>query len=319
MNDLKEIGFYTLSNDRFKTSGVNGPLWRCELILTDRCNFKCKYCRELRKECRGELDLAEAYRTIDLWIVDGLQNIRFSGGEPTLYPYLEELVSYCKNNKIKRIAVSTNGSAKLEKYYKLVALGVNDFSISLDACCSSFAEKIAGRLGVFGNIVSSIRELSKLTYVTVGIVVTNDNYSELVKIIEYAHSLGVADIRIISSAQENMPMEAAKKISEEILGAHPILAYRINNVKERVGVRGIGDNDSKRCYVVLDDMAVARGYHFPCIIYLREGGDPIGKVGKEMRKWSMDVDTHKNLICSKNCLDCIILANNKAEKFNGNR
>lgn len=310
---LEDIGFYTLSDARFR--GDRKRLWRCELIVTDRCNFRCAYCRELRTECRGELSLTEAERIIDLWIADGLKNVRFSGGEPTLYPYLGELVKRCKAGGVERIAISTNGSAGISTYYKLYELGVNDFSISLDACCASFAERIAGRLGVFGNIETSIRELSKLTYVTVGIVVTNENYSELVKIIEYADRLGVSDIRIISAAQEDFIMEGAAGVSGEILSKHPILAYRIGRIREGRGVRGIGVGDSHRCHVVLDDMAVAGGYHFPCIIYLREGGAPIGKMDSRARearlKWSLETDTHTDRICSKNCLDCIVEANNR--------
>jgi len=45
--DLKEIGFYTLSDDRAKQASETSPLQRCELILTARCNFRCPYCRHV--------------------------------------------------------------------------------------------------------------------------------------------------------------------------------------------------------------------------------------------------------------------------------
>ena len=51
--ELEDIGFYTLSRERAATTTIHTPLTRCELILTDRCNFKCTYCRGLKKEQRG--------------------------------------------------------------------------------------------------------------------------------------------------------------------------------------------------------------------------------------------------------------------------
>jgi MoaA/NifB/PqqE/SkfB family radical SAM enzyme len=311
---LEDIGFYTLSDWRAKNSSHTSPLWRCELILTDECNFRCKYCRGLRSDCSGTMPLDRAYYVLDSWIKDGLRNVRFSGGEPTMYTGLKDLVSHCKTNGVEHIAISTNGSAHISKYMDLVNRGANDFSISLDACCSSFADKMSGRLNVFNNIVTSIKSLSKVAYVTVGVVVTSDNYSELNKIIRFAHELGVADIRIISSAQENFLLEEAGKVEKYILDSHPILNYRIKNILNGRGVRGMSKTDCHKCYLMLDDMAIAGQYHFPCIIYMREGGDPVGNIYGNIRedrlKWFNKTDCYEEPICRSNCLDvCVDMLN----------
>lgn len=47
---LEDIGFYTLFDERAKNVSWNSDLQRCELILTDKCNFKCVYCRGIKKE-----------------------------------------------------------------------------------------------------------------------------------------------------------------------------------------------------------------------------------------------------------------------------
>ena len=79
---LEDIGFYTLSDSRVKQLSATSPLWRCELILTDRCNFKCPYCRGIKPQI-GDISLDDAKNIVALWSVAGLKNIRFSGGEPT--------------------------------------------------------------------------------------------------------------------------------------------------------------------------------------------------------------------------------------------
>ncbi|GAI47555.1 unnamed protein product, partial [marine sediment metagenome] len=114
MKKLEEIGFYTLSDKRAKESSATSPMWRCEMILTEKCNFHCLYCRGLRKDCRGDMPLLRAKYILSQWLAEDLQNIRFSGGEPTLYPYLNDLVKMCDN--VKRIAISTNGSADFDVY-----------------------------------------------------------------------------------------------------------------------------------------------------------------------------------------------------------
>lgn len=74
---LENIGFYTLEDARAKNLSLKSPLWRCELILTDACNFRCPYCRGLEKNIKGKIPLEKAKRIVKLWASDGLQNIRF--------------------------------------------------------------------------------------------------------------------------------------------------------------------------------------------------------------------------------------------------
>src|ERR1035437_1196376 len=125
MKDLIEIGFYTLSDERVKNVSDVSQMKRCEMIITEYCNFKCPYCRGLKDEIYGErvikqLSLDEIKRNIDLWCLnEPLENIRFSGGEPTLHKNIVEVVAYAKEKGIKRIAISTNGSNKIELYRTL--------------------------------------------------------------------------------------------------------------------------------------------------------------------------------------------------------
>lgn len=313
---LEDIGFYTLSDERATNSSSTSPLKRCELILTDRCNFKCPYCRGLREDLRGSLPFEDAMRVLRHWVADGLENVRFSGGEPGLYPRLEELVSFCRENGVGRVAVSTNGSLSLDLYERLIRAGVNDFSVSLDACCAQMGDAMAGRAGAWEKVVENIRALSRLTYVTVGMVFTEDNVGDCVDSVLFADSLGVSDIRVIPSAQYNQALAKLKGLPRRVLEKYPILRYRIDNLANGEHVRGIREADTNRCPLVLDDMAVAGNKHFPCIIYMREQGDPVGDVGPGMRQerlgWFERHDSHKDPICRRNCLDVCVLYNNKS-------
>lgn len=316
---MDNIGFYTLSRNRCKTTSWNSDMQRCELILTDRCNFNCQYCRGIKKEYRGDISWEQAKEIVDIWASGNLHNIRFSGGEPTLWPHLLQLVQYTKstNPQIEHIAISTNGSATLDYYIQLHKLGVNDFSISLDACCAATADIMAGTESKFNYISTVIKELSKLTYTTVGVVLTEDNLLELPKIINYATGLGVSDIRIIPSAQFN------KIYPIEIKSNYKLLNYRINNLRNGNHLRGLKTTDCNKCHLVKDDMAVLHGQHFPCIIYMREQGQPISNVyGKtlleirnERKRWFYSTNIQEDNICKNNCLDVCIEHNNMCEYY----
>lgn len=320
MESLDNIGFYTLTEKRAKYPHSN--LERCEMIVTSYCNFRCPYCRGVDAyslDCSGNIDLQSACFVLGNWIQNDLKSIRFSGGEPLLYPHINELVNIAKCGNIKNIAISSNGSLERSRYDSLLLNGVNDFSISLDACCAATADIMAGRTGYFDTVIGNIEYLASRVYTTVGIVLTEETYPTLPEVISFSHSLGVSDIRIITAAQYNGSFSHLENISREILDKYPILKYRITNLISGRNVRGINQSDSKRCFLVKDDSVVAGNYHFPCVIHMREGGAPIGKITDDMQAqrdlWSKTHNTHDDPICVKNCLDCLVDYNNKCEFY----
>lgn len=331
---LEDIGFYTLEDARALQTSSSSPLWRCELILTDSCNFACPYCRGIEEEHCGQLSWARAASIVEGWALHGLRNIRFSGGEPTLWKggdgkNLIDIVAWAKACGIGRVAISTNGSVSTDFYMKLVEAGANDFSISLDACCAQTGDKMAGdKKGAWTKVAANIEALSKVAYVTAGVVFTEDNIGEFLDVVAFADSLGVADIRVLSSAQWNAHFENIR-IAETVLARHPILRYRVGHHNAGRHVRGLRPGDAGQCPLVLDDMAILNGKHFPCIIYLREQGAPIGsvdfdlspndsmiRVRQDRARWFETHDTGSDPICSKNCLDVCIDYNNKVKESN---
>jgi MoaA/NifB/PqqE/SkfB family radical SAM enzyme len=316
---LEDIGFYTLHDDRARTCSPTSDMQRCEILITGICNFKCPYCRGPRKGEEGHAALEDVIEVIDYWADDGLVNIRFSGGEPTTHPQLLEMVRHAKARGIKRIAISTNGSMKPALYQKLIDAGVNDFSISLDACCADGGDQMSGVAGRFNRVVENIRMIAAQTYVTVGAVITEENVNQVNDIIRFAHDLGVADIRIISAAQYNALLEGVSNIDEDLLEAHPILRYRVNNIRAGRNVRGLREGDSTTCHLAQDDSVVVGNNHYPCVIHMRERGGSIGTVGPHMREerveWMNSHNPHEDPICRKNCLDVCEDYNNRVEEF----
>ena len=313
---LEDIGFYTLSDQRARDASQSSPIMRAEILLTDKCNFHCPYCRGVAPSIAGEIPVWKLQQYLDTLVCNQLKNVRFTGGEPTLYRGLEDAVYYCTIQRVEHIAISTNGSASMNKYQNLINLGVNDFSISLDGACCAVGDKMSGgATGAWNKVVANIKEIAKQTYVSLGMVFTELNVDQCLEAVKFAESLGVADIRVIPSAQYNKALVDLSMLPENELAAHPILHYRVKNISSGVPVRGLQSFDSTRCPLVLDDVAIAGDYHFPCVIYMREQGAPIGKMSADFRRerleWFQKFEPHKSQICRNNCLDVCREYNNK--------
>lgn len=321
---LNDIGFYTLTEQRAKNISDTSPIMRAEILLTDRCNLKCPYCRGLKEELKGDLSIDFVREILNNLLDKNLQNVRFSGGEPTLYPYIQELVWKCKLGKVKRIAISTNGTADKDYYKNLISLGVNDFSISLDSGCCSIGEQMTGGVkDSWNKATENIKYLSQQTYVTVGVVFNEINVDNAYQTLLYIDSLKPSDIRVIPSAQYNKAISQLSKLTDKFLSKYPILKYRVKNFKEDINFRGFQEGDCSKCHLVLDDLAVAGKYQFPCIIYLREGGKYISEMDRDFRKkrieWFEKHDSLKDEICRNNCLDVCRQFNNRINYYKGKK
>ncbi|HRF87429.1 MAG TPA: GTP 3',8-cyclase MoaA [Pseudomonadales bacterium] len=112
---------------------------KLRLSLTDRCNFRCRYCMPdeptwlPRKEL---LSNAELLRLAALFVEQGITQFRLTGGEPLLRMDLEDVVAQLNGLRAKgleRISMTSNGTLLAKRAQALVDAGVDDFNISLDA------------------------------------------------------------------------------------------------------------------------------------------------------------------------------------------
>ena len=121
------------------------------ISITDRCNFRCRYCVpstpfsviEHGKIARYEEILRIARLACDL----GITKIRITGGEPfvrkDIFSFLEQL---CAIKSLKDVSITTNGSLLTrEKIEKLISLGIKRLNFSLDTLDPVRFEQITGR------------------------------------------------------------------------------------------------------------------------------------------------------------------------------
>ena len=119
----------------------NRPLRDLRVSVTDRCNFRCRYCmpaeifnREYEFLSRDFLltfeeitTLAKAFEQL------GVRKIRVTGGEPLLRKGIETLIEMLSTQTETEITLTTNGSLLARKAEALVAAGLDRVTVSLDA------------------------------------------------------------------------------------------------------------------------------------------------------------------------------------------
>jgi cyclic pyranopterin phosphate synthase len=83
------------------------------LSITDRCNFRCVYCMDpdFRYMPKTQLLTLDEYLTlVRVCLSLGITKVRITGGEPTLFPHINELIHELGKMNIPDLAITTNGS-----------------------------------------------------------------------------------------------------------------------------------------------------------------------------------------------------------------
>ena len=130
------------ANDRpMLTDTLGRPLHDLRISVTDRCNFRCRYC--MPKEVFGSdfaflprdqiLSFEEITRLARIFAGLGVQKVRLTGGEPTLRAELPKLVAMLAEIPDIDIAMTTNGSILKELAKPLADAGLKRVSVSLDS------------------------------------------------------------------------------------------------------------------------------------------------------------------------------------------
>ncbi|PTX58855.1 cyclic pyranopterin phosphate synthase [Melghirimyces profundicolus] len=129
-------------SDRFWKDRLGRPIRDLRISVTDRCNFRCRYCMPAevfgpdyaflpRKEL---LTFEEIQRLVKLFAAGGVEKIRITGGEPLLRKNLFRLVEMVKAVPgIRDVALTTNASLLKDQARKLKEAGLDRVNVSLDA------------------------------------------------------------------------------------------------------------------------------------------------------------------------------------------
>jgi cyclic pyranopterin phosphate synthase len=221
------------------TDGFGRVARKLRISITDRCNMHCMYCMPYNNtewfEQDNVLSYEEIFNLANIFAGLGIKKIRVTGGEPTIRPKMEDLISsLSKIRGIESVSMTTNGLLLREKAKQLKEAGLTSVNISLD---TFRAERFKSMSGIDGlnQVLASIQTADdaglKLKINTV--VVRGWNDDEVLDFARFARSMDYT-VRFI----EFMPLDGSGIWRSNLVVSKREIIERINqNIQELVPLK----------------------------------------------------------------------------------
>ena len=206
--------------------------------ITDRCNYKCVYCRTGEVGAQyPELRIDEYLRLIQLFVGLGIEKVRLTGGEPLLRAGLMEMLQELARMRTPQgesldLALTTNGHLLEKMAEPLRKAGLNRVTVSMDAVDAATFERITRVPGSFAHVVAGVRAAREagLTPLKVNwVLLRGFNDGEVEAFAQFARDEEVA-VRFI----EFMPLEEDRLWSPEIVVPMAEIVERIGRVHKLI-------------------------------------------------------------------------------------
>jgi len=193
------------------------PLRNLRLSVTDRCNLRCEYCMPedeynwLPRE--DVLHFEEISALVDVFLAEGVDRLRLTGGEPLLRRDLPALVKMLSGKPgLNDLALTTNGVLLSEHADALAAAGLRRITVSLDTLHPDRFKALTrfDELPRVHEGMAAARRVFGHAFKIDTVVIRGVNDDELVDLIEYGKTMG-AEVRFI----EYMDVGGATKWSPD--------------------------------------------------------------------------------------------------------
>jgi len=230
------------------------------ISITDRCNYKCVYCRTGNEGAvYAELPIEDYLRIARVFVGLGIEKIRLTGGEPLLRRGLAELLRELSrlrtlDGQLLDLALTTNGHLLEEMAEPLRDAGLSRITVSMDAVNAEKFARITRVPGSYERVLGGIRAAKRagLSPVKVNCVLLRGfNEDQIAAFAQFSREEGVI-VRFI----EFMPLEEGRlwtpesvvslKEIVEALGSYRPLVRMAPNAASETAVRytfddGVGE------------------------------------------------------------------------------
>lgn len=234
--------------------------YRMDIALTYNCNNHCSHCYNEQGRGKSKLSLEQWKHVIDCLDEIAIPHIVFTGGEPTLVPFLHELIAYSDKKGIVS-GLNTNGRLlrNQELTGKLADSSLDHVQITLESIDPEIHDDMVGVTGAWAETVAGIKMAVKYNiHINTNTTLLSHNSSEesIEKLSDFLADLGVKTFGLnaliysgkgrevqngISSKQLPKLLKAAKTAAERndqrLLWYTPTLYCEFDPVKADVGFK----------------------------------------------------------------------------------
>jgi GTP 3',8-cyclase len=188
------------------------------ISITDRCNFRCVYCRSADPENYRDHDEILSWPELDrlarIFLSLGISKIRITGGEPLVREGVEDYIARLHALGVEDLSMTTNGHLLSERCERLLAAGLRRINISLDSLDPGRFERIT-RTKSFSAVMAGIDVAQKTRLAPAkvnAVLVRGLNDDEIESFAEFSRERGVI-MRFI----EFMPLDADRHWTRDLV------------------------------------------------------------------------------------------------------
>ncbi len=318
-NSNKEI----VINELLPDFVLNTPQ-RVDLILTERCNLECKHCFQKstprHKSVFPSLDILKKLSD-ELEDMD-IKNLKISGGEPLLYPEINDFFEYLGNKKFQK-TILTNALLFNSKLINTIKNHKDfRFGISLDGSTKETHEFLRGKY-TFDRTINNLMKLrDNNIYFSITITIHRNNIYQIEDFVDFVFNklcvrvINVNTLEALGRGQENFSiatsLDEQKRLTDKLKEIALKYPQKVINYNEKVDFLSEEENkdESIHCaagtrFFALNELLEV----YPCTYGFGMEEFKMGKFGDETlmniwnsKKWSSfrgDVKLQDLSECSK--------------------
>jgi len=302
------------------TANPSAP-YRMDLAITYSCNNHCSHCYNARPRSFPEMDINSWKRVIDkVWALR-IPHIVFTGGEPTLFNGLAELVAYAENKGLIT-GLNTNGRKLVDKVFldSLVDAGLDHVQITFESYDAHIHDLMVAADGAWEETVAGLKNvLDSRLYIMTNTTILTHNTPTLESTLNFLAELGVPTIGLnaliyagkgkevgTGLREEELPplLEKAREITQKngqrLIWYTPTQYCHFNPMQLNLGVKG--------CTAALYNMCVEpNGDVIPCQSYYHSLGNLLEKPWKAIWEHPLAVGLRTRRDIPEGCKTCDFL------------
>ncbi len=203
------------------------------ISLTDRCNYKCRYCMPehgiVKLPREDILTYSELFRLINILQNIGIKKFRFTGGEPFVR---NKSLEFFENLKLKNFSITTNLAAPNLDIDRINKLSLKSINVSCDSLKPQRYEYVTrgGNLDLF---LENLKQL-KINDVKLNVVlIKNFNEDEIYDFIQFSidNNLTLRFIEKMDIIQDELKFISLESLKDRLLNEGIITdnSFKINN------------------------------------------------------------------------------------------
>ncbi len=292
--------------------------YRMDLALTYRCNNDCSHCYNARSRRFPEMSVDQWKKVIDkVWDLR-IPHIVFTGGEPTLYNRLTELVAYAEKKGVIT-GLNTNGRKLADEKLldSLVEAGLDHVQITLESHDPEIHDRMVAAKEAWAETVTGLKNvLNSRLYVMTNTTLLTHNKESIVETLAFLADLGVPTIGLnaliyagkgaevgTGLLEEELPplLEKARSMTQSngqrLIWYTPTQYCHFNPLQLELGVKG--------CTAALYNMCVEpNGDVIPCQSYYQSLGNLLEKSWGEIWEHPLALSLRDRTDIPEGCKNC---------------